>query len=326
MIVRRVAALLAAAALAGCGKPPPPPEPAPPPVQSEAMTQAELAPPPPPPPALDVSQGGWSGPKPTGAYRGDQIYDYMDGEGEIPVACGYRALHVAEYQHTSGLKAKLELHDMVTAANAFGLYSQRRGPDDTFVELTHRARASDQQVIFWKSSWCLVLLAEPPEQGKQELLLSLARQLDGKFADPGALPELLRYLPAEGLTPNSAGYFHGKFALDTHWPRTDNLLNVGPRTDVVCADYDDGSTVVIVEYPNSSAAAGVMTALTEPLQLAPAAAGGFIGRDDNGPVAAIADGERVGLVLYNKDDQAAAARLAQLAASLKSPGPVWTEG
>lgn len=294
-----------------------PPVTSPPPPAAPASLDA--------PPDLTITADGWSLLPDAQHLSGDQIYDYMNGEGEIPVACGYRALHVYQLAHTGGLGAKLELYDQGESSNAFGLYSQWRTADDQIENLTHRARLAAEQIIFWRGKYTARLLAEPPEQGTLDLLRPLAEDLNGQLPGPGNLPDLLRYLPADGRVENSAGFFHGKFALDVWWFQEQDHLRLSPRTNVVHADYAGKELVLIVEYPSAAVAEQVLAAWAESFG-AEQAEGGWLAADSLGQMAATAVGARLGLVLYAADEPAAQAMLARLNESLTAPGVAWVEG
>jgi len=197
-----------------------------------------------------VSAAGWKLAAEAEVWEGEQIYDYMNGEGEIPVACGYQSLATADITGPSDVGARIELFQMGSDANAFGLYSLRREPADERVALTHPAVLAPGQLIGWKGEYTYVVRADDPSQVEDDTLQVLAKGLEQQIAEPGELPELLRRLPTEGLVPGSSRYFHGKFALDTIWFESENVLQVSNLTDGAAASYSaPEGTLLLIAYP-----------------------------------------------------------------------------
>lgn len=266
-------------------------------------------------------------------FVGDKIFDYMDGAGEIPKACGFRMLGVAEFVQAQGLGVTVELYDMGTDANAFGLYSMRREPSHTFVaSFTHPASQSQGQIIFWKGRYTVILFTEETKRLKKEEFLQLALALEQSIPSPGAYPDLLRYLPQQGYVPHSAKFFHGKFALDTVWFQKENLLQVGPQTDVVFAQYRSPTLrLLLVRYPDPQTAVRVFAAGQKRFGLGKSAAPSppfvaAVGKqpDKLGPfLGMVAWRNFLGLLWGAASASEVETALKRLAQSLQKPVPAW---
>ncbi len=258
------------------------------------------------------ADGAW---RPSGAPRiitGTDIYEYMDGAGELPLACGYRRLVVQALRHGDGRQLTVELYACANSADAYGIYSLRRQPGEEIVALSHRARYVEGELAGWRGVYTFVLSTAARTQVSRDELAALARRVEAQIGDAGALPDLLRYLPAEGRVPDSGRYFHGKFALDTVWFQRDNVLSVGERTETVAARYEQPAAGALVTAYATADEAQVALA-----QWAKSRSAGE---------AAVAVGSRLGLVFDAADAGAAETLSARLRRSLADPGPVWTEG
>ncbi|MCC7491249.1 MAG: hypothetical protein IT204_02830 [Fimbriimonadaceae bacterium] len=202
---------------------------------------------------------------PVESYTGEQIYDYMDGAGELPRACGYRSLAVGLL--TDGRrKLTVELFASGRDAEAFGIYSLRRQPGEEIVVLTHRARHVAGELAGWRGSYTWVLSSAAEPVHRRDELRALAQRLEAALPAAGDLPDLLRHLPRAGLLADSARFFHGKFALDTVWFRPANLLGLPLPTDaeplpvdVVAASYErPAGSLLVARYPTADLATAAL--------------------------------------------------------------------
>jgi len=253
---------------------------------------------------------GWT---PAGAPRlltGDAIFEYMDGAGEIPKACGYRALLVRRYAHPSLGHLTLELYDMGSSSDAFGLYSMKRTPTSHFVQLDHRAALDQGQLVFWKGPYAAILYFEAPQQRADAHLLAFARALSRAISQRGAPPDLLRYLPRRGYVQNSARFFRGKAALDIIHFVPEDIFGLRTGAEMVVGTYSTPPGIILVaRYPDGQAAQRALRAIY---------------RSSSG-AQAVGRGRIVGAAWATSPS--ARGRLLRMASSaLLRPGPPWPDG
>jgi hypothetical protein len=277
-----------------------------------ALLAAEPAPP------ADIlkkafTDGPWRVAGAVDVYTGDGIYDYMDGAGELPRACGYRALAVAHLNGPKDAQATAELFATAADADAYGIYSLRRQPGEAIVPLTHRARWVDGELAGWRGPYAFVASGDRDKLTRDDLT-AIAKRVEAAINPPGALPELLRRLPTEGLVADSARYFHGKFALDTVWFREANVLGVSEQTNCAAARYDKpAGTVLVVQYPDAKSCV--------------AALAGWQALGDKGKgESAVASGTLLGLVTEVTDEAGGKVLAERLGARLAETGAAWSEG
>src|SRR5579862_2127546 len=155
-------------------------------------------------------------------FSGNQVFDYMDGAGEIPRSYGLRQLGSAKYARGS-VVLEVAIFDMGDADNAFGYYSAR-----SFLEHSPRSKAPERIIpldhpahlyaqvgvlTFWKGPYTVIV---QPDTGTPDetALIHFARAVAAKVRAKGSPPNLLRRLPAGGMAANSARYLRGKSAFD----------------------------------------------------------------------------------------------------------------
>ncbi|MBN1938806.1 MAG: hypothetical protein JW843_04420, partial [Candidatus Aminicenantes bacterium] len=76
----------------------------------------------------------------------------------------------------------------------------------------------------------------------------------------GARPGLLELLPAAGRKPLSESFFHDAVHLNNRFfVASDNILNLGPKTECALAEYAGGDSdfgvLLVVRYPDAGKAA-----------------------------------------------------------------------
>jgi len=269
--------------------------------------------------AVAFATGPWRFDGPVEVFTGDQIYEYMDGAGELPVACGYQRLAVARLLDAGGRKFTVELFQCGTSAEAFGVYSLRRQPGEAIVRLTHRARHVEGELCGWRGSHAWVVASQAQPAPNRDDLVALARQLETRIPDQGTLPALLARLPVAEIKPDSARFFHGKFALDTLWFRRDNLLGLPlpddaqpVKVDAVAARYHQpAGQLILVSYPRAELAAQAHARWSD-------------ARGEH-EAALLAD-KLLGLVVQTADAAGAATLAERLRATMAKPGEAWTAG
>lgn len=185
---------------------------------------------------------------------GEQVYDYMDGAGEIPIACGYRTLLVAEYAGKSGAVATIELYDMGNSGDAFGLYSMKRLSTGRVVPLgtEHapvQAQAGFNELLLHKGRYTILVYGDASGKVKDGDLLTLGTTVLKNIKEGGALPDLLKSLPSEGCVPRTVKYFHGKAAMDTVKFIRDDVFRLKAKPDVSVATYANPTgKLMVVRY------------------------------------------------------------------------------
>lgn len=209
---------------------------------------------------------GWT---PKGARKlltGFQIFDYMDGAGEIPLACGYQALAVQEYTGKVGGTLTIELYDMGDPSNAFGLYSMKRLPKGRVVAMGTakapvQAQAGYHELLCHKGRYTVLLYGDDSGKVTDADLLAMGTTLVSGIREAGALPDLLRFLPQEGSVPRSAKYFHGKAALDTVKFLREDVFGMKARPEAAVATYaTPPGKLMVIRYDSASTAARMLRA------------------------------------------------------------------
>ncbi|MDO8587567.1 MAG: hypothetical protein Q7T82_11065 [Armatimonadota bacterium] len=205
---------------------------------------------------------GWQSSGPVALYDASNIFDYMDGAGELYLAYGFRALAVREYTGPAGAKMTAEVYRMTDSREAFGVYSAERSarhPSDKAALAIGRDRDFEAGMLrFWKGDYFVRILADKQTPESSAAVLALGRMIADHIPARGEYPVLLKSLPKVGLVPTSVRYLHKHTVLNYHYYLSDaNLLDLGPKTEAVLAQYvldKANPRLLIVRYPTAKEA------------------------------------------------------------------------
>jgi hypothetical protein len=278
---------------------------------------------------------GWALKDEPKLYAGNQLFDYMDGAGEIPRSYGFQQLASAKYAQ-GGVVLEVAIFDMGQSENAFGYYSAR-----SFLEHSPRSKAPERIVAldhpahlyskvgvltFWKGRYTVII---QPDNGTPDeaTLIRFARRVGARIREKGAPPNLLSRLPAAGMAANSARYLRGKSAFDSLLMfQPQDVFGATNGADAVAAEYPKGAdlaTYSVVRYPNAAGATDAEAAFRRAMQARKAAfapsrqPNAFIATAGRWKtVGAVAHGRYLGVVIGAPDTKAAEGALKALGAGV----------
>lgn len=205
---------------------------------------------------------GWS---PSGEQQGfgqDNLYDLVNGQADSFFAYGFEKVTVREYADATGQTLRIEVWQLATPEDAYGLFSVTRAGQPVAV-----GNGGDgdpgRRLDFWQDRYFVRLFAPSPMD--DALLRAFAQEVSAGLPTGGAQPPLLERLPAENLVERSEIFFHSEISIqDRLWLGGDNLLGLGSGADGVLARYmpeEDSGWLLLVEYPDSEQAAIALLAL-----------------------------------------------------------------
>lgn len=208
---------------------------------------------------------GWSVDGDDGRYDRQTIFDYMDGAGEVYLSFDFRSLFVRNYTREGEEGIVLELYDMGSAAEAYGIFSRSREREETGIGNAFEFRSG--YCVFWKGAYFVTLYTLRESEVSNAAVLEMARELSAKIADAGAPPQILSLLPTDNRVPFSERYFHKYTDLNQHYSvADDDILALGPDVEAVLAVYEiDGrhQFLLIIRYPDALRAGKAYTTYRE---------------------------------------------------------------
>jgi hypothetical protein len=197
---------------------------------------------------------GWQAQDEAETYDRETIFDYIDGAGEVYLMYDFRKVMVFHFIRAEQPNILVELFDMGSPQDAFGVFSHAREDEDQGIGQGSEYRGG--LLCFWKSKFFVCISSERETPEAKKAVQDLAEKIAGKIKTTGARPELLDYLPSEGLESNTVRYFHKHTTLNYHYYTAgENILNLGPQTEAVLATYQPDETYLLcVRYPDQEQA------------------------------------------------------------------------
>jgi hypothetical protein len=211
--------------------------------KQEAIAMKDLVP---------AEMNGWSLQEPVETYDRETIFDYIDGAGEVYLMYGFRKVNVFRYVKPDAPGLTVELFDMGTSEDAFGIFSHARESETSGIGQGYEYK--NGLLCFWKSRFFVCIQADEETPDTKEAAFGIARAVDKQITTAGEKPKLLTLLPQEDLDFGSIRFFHTYTALNFHYfLSTENILNLSRKTNAVLAQYQPDETYLLcVEYPSAS--------------------------------------------------------------------------
>ena len=205
--------------------------------------------------------------KPSVDIGKDLYKNVIGGNPELYHSYGFIEVVTVEYQ-TPRLGSQplilLEIFDMGTPENAFGVYSRSRYPQDEFEWVGSRAIISGRELNFWKGRYFIQIEGYEFASQIKQGMVELAKATADHIKDPPTTPHLLTLLPSINRVPHSEKYFpSGATLKGIHRFLPEHLLEFGPNVTGCSAtylhkksatDWIDTMTIFILRYEVESEA------------------------------------------------------------------------
>jgi hypothetical protein len=155
---------------------------------------------------------GWKESEERQTYVPDSLFEYINGAAESYLSFDFDELLVVQLEREeSGASLTLEIYDMGTPANAFGIFSAERYPENEAAQVGDLGYLEDETLNFIAGRFYVKLLGFDLGDEAPSLLADIGRQMGGAVQEKGRLPGLLRAFPAENLVPRSEKYIKRNF-------------------------------------------------------------------------------------------------------------------
>jgi hypothetical protein len=190
-------------------------------------------------------------------YDRETIYEYMDGGAEVYLAFDFRTVFVRKYKNPSGEEIALDIYDMGSPAEAFGIFSCDR--EDPEAGIGQESEYGFGLLRFRQGRFFVSITAAGDEKRAEKAILELGKAVAPLLGPAGPAPELLESLPEPGLKKDRTSYFHAAVNLNNRFfISSENILGLGRDTDCVFAEYasspEETANLLIVRYPDEARA------------------------------------------------------------------------
>ena len=180
----------------------------------------------------------------------ETIFSYIDGAGEVYRSYNLQRLFARRMSRAGRPALIVDLFDMGTPADAFGVFSHDPAGEDARVGQDSAYQGG--LLSFWKDRYFVSIYAEDETAETREAVFGLAAKVAAAIPREGPRPGLVADLPLQGLNPRSVRYFHNHLVLNIHYfVSQDNILRLDQTTEAVLGQYGEKGALgrlLIVRY------------------------------------------------------------------------------
>ena len=194
---------------------------------------------------------GWIIAEKDQVYGPNNLYEYIDGGAELFLSYGFQQMMSRIYISTDQPDIIVDVFDMETSYNAYGVFSYSREKEDT--TFGQGSQYVPGLLLFWKNRFYISILFNPETDKARQAAFYIARHIESSINSEGPLPDILKLLPETSLLKETIRYFRHHIWLNSyHFISNENILHINDNTDAVLAKYgkkEDTQLLLIVIYP-----------------------------------------------------------------------------
>jgi hypothetical protein len=198
-------------------------------------------------------------------YEGEALYDYINGGAELYMSYGLVGMTGCKYGGEGLPQITVEIYEMTSSANAFGVYTQSRDREEN--EYGQGSQSFSDFVLFWKDRYYIIITSQKIMPESVKAIHDLASLVDRAIPKTGDKPAIVNVLPQKNLAPGGYLYFHHYIWLNAYLFIADyNIINISDKTDAVLAKYGSADArcyLLAVEYPDADTAKAACTQLKD---------------------------------------------------------------
>ncbi len=223
---------------------------------------------------------GWELEGPPRHIDETNIFDYMNGAGELYLSYNFDHLNVYEYTDANDNEIMVEIYHMKHSRDAFGLLSldwdgeavrltgqQEKDEGHPLVPFS-RALYGEGLLRIWADNLYVRILALKESPGVREVILQLG-EIISAGRTPGLYPEMLKaVLPSQDsswtVKRERTAYFYSHLILNSlFYLSHENILNLDHSTEALLVTFEkrhsgeekNSAKLLIIKYPDNKQAA-----------------------------------------------------------------------
>lgn len=190
-------------------------------------------------------------------YDRTTLYDYMDGGAEIYLDFDFKNVTVRRYTDEEENEIVLDIYDMGSPEEAFGIFSIEREDED--IGIGQDSEYGPGLLRFWKDRFFVSIIAKGDENKAEQAMKEIGEKAAALIEREGTLPEMINCLPKKGLVKDKTSYCHSDFVLNNRFfVASENILNLNRQTECVFCEYEfenaGNSYLLLVKYPDNNQA------------------------------------------------------------------------
>jgi len=138
-------------------------------------------------------------------YYSSDLYQYIDGGADIYLGYDLVAMLHQEYK-ASGADVTLDIYNMGTQSNAFGIYAAEMSPDYHFLSIGTEGYGTNEILNFFQDKFYVKLSAFSDKEKTGPTLERFARAVSQRLGPSGLMPGFLSLFPPGNLVSHSSKF------------------------------------------------------------------------------------------------------------------------
>jgi hypothetical protein len=188
---------------------------------------------------------GWLKERVVLRYRGEDLFEYINGGAEIYYEYGFKEVVIQDYKK-NGHSLSLEIFEMIDPQSAYGIYSFKRSPEGIPLDTEAEGRLEGYYLNLWKGRYLITITGFDEEQETVNGLIEVAKTVESKIkTEKSTKPGILDRLPQTELTEASVKYFMGNLGLFNSYAFS--RQNIFGLSEGVKGSYKNGYDIYILK-------------------------------------------------------------------------------
>jgi hypothetical protein len=191
-------------------------------------------------------------------FRGEGLFDHINGGADIYFEYGFVELPVQRYAH--GEKTvSVEVYKMNDPAAAYGIYSYNRHPSLPTVEAGDGGVIHANGLFFWQDTYYVDVRQVGGAEIQPDDFKAFANAVEASIGRHAQPPHIMNALPADNMVANSQVFARGRLAINNQvYISDEDVFGFGKDDAAAIARYQLGESqvlVIIARYAHESACA-----------------------------------------------------------------------
>jgi hypothetical protein len=189
-------------------------------------------------------------------YRGEKLFEMIDGGAEIYHEYGFSQVLRADYENKNGHTVTLELYEMSDSAAAYGIYSSNIGDSGLPVDIGQEAMLSGYYLNFWKGKLFVTVIGSDSDPATVQGLLDLARMVARHYKPVAEKPALVTLLHSKPFPLAHPIYIRGDLGVMNNYVfDLENIFHVREGVIGTANDY----RIFVFRYQEEKESLGIYT-------------------------------------------------------------------
>ena len=154
---------------------------------------------------------GWKPYEKPQVFSRNTLYEYIDGAADLYLKLDFQELEVVEYRNEKKAAVTVEVYRHRTPNHAFGIYSQERLADASFLDIGAQGYYENNVLNFVKGLYYVKINSYNTGADDREILLNFGRKVAQNLEGKNSLPAILSSFPPEGKKKNSEKFISREF-------------------------------------------------------------------------------------------------------------------